>query len=68
VTADGQSFHTHRNILAAVSDYFHAMLTGDMLEARQDHVDLKGVSASAVKSLLDFAYTGVDATLRVKAT
>ena len=45
-------------MLASVSDYFHAMLTGDMLEAHQDHVDLKGVSASAVKSLLDFAYTG----------
>ena len=58
IIAEGQSFKTHRNVLAAVSDYFRAMLTGSMLEARQDHVDLKGVTANAVKLLLDFAYTG----------
>ena len=49
---------THRNVLAAVSDYFRAMLTGSMIEARQDHVNLKGVTSHAVKILLDFAYTG----------
>ena len=58
VSADGQSFRTHRNLLASVSDYFRVMLTGDLLEAHQDHVDLKGVSASALKELLEFAYTG----------
>ena len=58
IIAEGQSFPTHKTILAAVSDYFRAMLTGAMIEARQDHVDLKGVTASAVKALLDFAYTG----------
>ena len=31
---------------------------GDMLESRQDHVELKGVSANAVSTLLEFAYTG----------
>ena len=29
-----------------------------MLESRQDHVDLKGVSATAVAALVRFAYTG----------
>ena len=56
--AEGQCFQTHRNILASVSDYFRVMLTGQMIEARQDHVELKGVSANAVKTLLNFAYTG----------
>lgn len=28
VIAEGQSFKTHRTVLAAVSDYFRAMLTG----------------------------------------
>ncbi len=51
-------FRTHRNVLASVSDYFRAMLTGSMIEARQDHVELKGVTAHAVQILLDFAYTG----------
>ena len=41
-----------------MSDYFRAMLTGSMIEARQDHVDLKGVTSHAVKILLNFAYTG----------
>ena len=58
IIAEGQSFRAHRNVLAAVSDYFYAMLTGAMIESRQDHVDLKGVSANAVKALLDFAYNG----------
>ena len=49
---------THKNVLAAVSDYFRAMLTGSMIEARQDHVDLKGVTSHVVKILLHFAYTG----------
>ncbi len=35
------------------------MLTGSMIEARQDHVELKGVTAHAVQILLDFAYTGM---------
>ena len=51
-------FRTHKNVLAAVSDYFRAMLTGSMIEARQDHVDLKGVTPHAIKTLLNFAYTG----------
>ena len=45
-------------MLASVSDYFMAMLTGSMIESRQDHVELKGVTASGMKALLDFAYTG----------
>ena len=59
IVAEGQSFRTHRNILASVSDYFYAMLTGAMLEAKQDYVELKGVTAFALKALLKFAYTGL---------
>ena len=58
IIAEGQSFPAHRTMLAAVSDYFRAMLTGPMIEARQDHVDLKGVTANAIQSLLEFTYTG----------
>ncbi len=58
IIAEGQAFRTHRNIVAGVSDYFRAMLTGQMMEARQDHVELKGVSAVAVSTLLQFAYSG----------
>ena len=58
IVAEGQSFKTHRTILASVSDYFRVMLTGQMIEAKQDHVELKGVSANAMTELLSFAYTG----------
>lgn len=33
-------------------------MPGSMMEARQDHVELKGVTANAMGMLLDFAYTG----------
>ena len=58
IIADGQRFIAHRNMLAAMSDYFRAMLNGSMIEARQDFVELKGVTANAVKVLLDFIYSG----------
>ncbi|KAK2155622.1 hypothetical protein LSH36_235g00021 [Paralvinella palmiformis] len=58
IIAEGKAFRTHRNVLASVSDYFRVMLTGSMIEARQDHVSLKGVTAHGMKILLDFTYTG----------
>ena len=58
IIAEGNAFRTHRNVLASVSDYFRVMLTGSMIEARQDHVSLKGITAHGMKILLDFTYTG----------
>ncbi len=55
-TSDGELFKVHRCYLAAVSDYFKAMLTGDMLESRSDKIVLKNVSSAAMRCVLDVIY------------
>nr|AAH99954.1 Klhl4 protein [Mus musculus] len=49
----------HRLVLSAVSDYFAAMFTNDVLEARQEEVKIEGVDPNALNSLVQYAYTGV---------
>jgi len=44
--------------MAACSDYFRVMLTGQMRESREECVELKGVTASGLTVVVDFAYTG----------
>ena len=56
--ADGEEMNVHRVVLASCSDYFKVMLTGEMKESREGRVELKGVSASGLKVVVDFAYTG----------
>lgn len=47
-----------RLVLSAVSDYFAAMFTNDVLEARQEEVKMEGVDPNALNSLVQYAYTG----------
>ncbi|KAB0393735.1 hypothetical protein E2I00_008390, partial [Balaenoptera physalus] len=42
----------HRLVLSAVSDYFAAMFTNDVLEAKQEEVRMEGVDPNALNSLL----------------
>ena len=55
---DGTEFHAHRIILAGVSPYLRAMFTNGMLESAQRKVEIGGIDASTMESLIDFAYTG----------
>ncbi|XP_005409785.1 PREDICTED: kelch-like protein 4 isoform X2 [Chinchilla lanigera] len=48
----------HRLVLSAVSDYFAAMFTNDVLEANQEEVRMEGVDPNALNSLVQYAYTG----------
>uniref|UniRef100_A0A8C7Z1U5 Kelch-like family member 4 n=1 Tax=Oryzias sinensis TaxID=183150 RepID=A0A8C7Z1U5_9TELE len=48
-----------RLVLSAVSDYFAAMFTSDVREAKQEEIKMEGVDPEALKSLVQFAYTGV---------
>ena len=53
-------FPAHRIVLAANSDYFHAMLARGMKESYQEVIELKdeNISAAATKKLMDFMYSG----------
>lgn len=50
-----------RLVLSSVSDYFAAMFTSDVREAKQDEVKMEGVDPDALWVLVQYAYTGTQA-------
>ncbi|KAF3825764.1 hypothetical protein GH733_006591 [Mirounga leonina] len=43
---------------ATVSDYFAAMFTSDVCEAKQEEIKMEGIDPNALWDLVQFAYTG----------
>ena len=56
--ADDCRFRVHKALLASVCDYFRAVFRSGMTEVHKDSMELKGVSASGLRGVLDFIYTG----------
>jgi len=59
IIAGGLEMHVHRAVLVACSDYFRAMLTGDMRESRESCVTLQGISSFGLQVVVEFIYTGI---------
>ncbi|XP_068268093.1 kelch-like protein 4 [Nyctibius grandis] len=54
-----QKIPAHRLVLSAASDYFAAMFTNDVREAKQEEIKMEGVDPDALKALVHYAYTGI---------
>lgn len=52
-----------RLVLSSVSDYFAAMFTSDVREAKQEEVKMEGVDPDALWALVQYAYTGTHSEL-----
>lgn len=48
-----------RLVLSSVSDYFAAMFTSDVREAKQEEIKMEGVDPDALWVLVQYAYTGM---------
>ncbi|OWF45064.1 kelch-like protein 26 [Mizuhopecten yessoensis] len=57
LTAQNQKFPAHRVVLASCCQYFRAMFTDGLMECQQTEIQLNGVTATGIHSLIDFAYT-----------
>ena len=58
LVAETVSFHVHKSLLASVSDYFRAMFCSGMRESTNQMIELQGVSATGLKMIIDFIYSG----------
>ncbi|XP_078004059.1 kelch-like protein 4 isoform X2 [Phascolarctos cinereus] len=59
LVAGHHTIPAHRLVLSAASDYFAAMFTNDVLEAKQEEIKMEGIDPDALKALVHYAYTGV---------
>ncbi|XP_076815316.1 kelch-like protein 12 [Clavelina lepadiformis] len=54
-----EEFPTHRNVLAASSEYFDAMFSSKMKEQHERKVSIKGITPRAMTLVLDFIYIDI---------
>ncbi|XP_053353461.1 kelch-like protein 6 [Clarias gariepinus] len=57
LSVQDEKFYCHRAVLAATSLYFRAMFCTDLREKHEQCVNIKGIDAEDMKTLLDYTYT-----------
>ena len=55
---EDKEFSAHRSVLAASSDFLHALLVGGWKESGENVIRLDGVDANSFRALLSFIYSG----------
>jgi hypothetical protein len=55
---EDKEFTAHRSVLAASSDFLHALLVGGWKESSENVIRLDGVDANSFRALLSFIYSG----------
>ncbi|OWF47771.1 kelch-like protein 2 [Mizuhopecten yessoensis] len=55
--ADTTEILAHKVVLSSCSQYFYAMFTGDLAEAKSDRITLQEIDPAALVQLIDFMYT-----------
>ena len=58
LVAGTRKFQAHRLVLSAASDYFAAMFTSGLAEAKQEEVLLPQIDPDCLEILLQYCYTG----------
>ncbi|XP_064485137.1 speckle-type POZ protein-like [Ornithodoros turicata] len=57
LTAQGKEIKVHKNVLAMCSPVFNAMFKNNMMEKRENRVDLRDISARVLQEIVTFMYT-----------
>lgn len=58
VVVDGKEFQLHRLVLSAQSSFFRSMFTSNLRETHDRKIELKDVSSSVFRLLVDYIYHG----------
>lgn len=58
IRAEGKSFYLHKCILTSCSDVFDAMFRNNMMEKKQNLVEIDDISSEVLEKFFQFIYTG----------
>lgn len=58
IIAGNKRIPAHRLVLSAASDYFAAMFTNDVREAKMEEIVMKDVDPESLVAIVNYAYTG----------